>query len=433
MAKGNLFLGQARGKVGDLVFSRALGKQIIRSRATSVANPKTYGQNVQRCILASIAKAAAALTPIVDHSFASIKYGAESVRHFRKINMEKMRNAYLNDSAEDFNWVPKGGSFMPGEYIISQGNLPAFECLPTDGVNPIFVQGAGRLDDNADVTVSSFKVAYPYIQGGDQLTLVTIEKISGSFSAGTAVCAAHYDRVVFAPGAFANDGDQVFEGDTFADAALDLTKTTNKDMLKIIGDANSAALGLTRAVGGSVVACALILSRQVNGNWQRSTQSITLLEADDITNSETSIASYGAQASVTSEEEYLNQASDASASEGISGPYMQLVGVGTNAFSNRSISVGETASLGAAEIETGQQLTLNFSAYGTSDNPLVALDLTGTNIDGAYEQRATVRNNTAMLVFNVSEDGNLAGSYTITAVYRSGRAVANFTLAVQNP
>ena len=428
MAKGNLFLGQARGKVGDLVFSRSLGKQIVRSRATSVANPKTYGQNAQRCILASVAKAAAALTPIVDHSFASITYGAESVRHFRKINMNKMRDAYLNNSGS-FNYVPKGGSFMAGEYIISQGNLPAFECLSTDGVNPIFVQGQGRLDDNADVTVGSFKAAYPYIQGGDQLTLVTIEKISGSFAAGTAVCAAHYDRIVLASNALANDGDQLFDGDTFADAALDLTKTTNTSMLSLIGDPGSAALGFTRATGGSVVACALILSRQVNGQWQRSTQSITLLEADDVTDPESSIASYGAQASLSDDNEYLNQANEGEETAGVSGAYMQISGSGENAPTAFAVSPGESHSYGNITIETGEALTINAMAYGTDDNPLVALDLEGTTTDGDISMRGTVRNNTAAIVFNVGEDANLVGTYTITAVYRSGRAVANFTLS----
>lgn len=430
MAKGNLFLGQARGKVGDLVFSRALGKQIIRSRATSVANPKTYGQNVQRCILASIAKAAAALTPIVDHSFASITYGAESVRHFRKINMEKMRNAYLNDTGS-FNFVPKGGSgsFMAGEYIISQGNLPAFECIPTDGANPIFVQGAGRFDDNADLTAAQLKAAYPYLQGGDQLTLVTIEKISGSFSAGTAVCVPHYDRIVLSPTIFNDLRAEIFDSDTFSEHYLDMTKTTDASMLKIIGDPNSAALGFARATGGSVVACALILSRQVNGQWQRSTQSITLLEADDVTDPETSIATYGAQASLSDNSEYLNQANEGTRSAGLSGAYMQVVGEDADGAFFNNVDINTTISLGAKKIVTEEECRFDFAAYGTDDNPLVALQLIGSNVDGDYEDHASVRNNAASFTFSVGDDGNFAGSYTITAVYRSGRAVASFKLS----
>lgn len=429
MGKGNLFLGQARGKVGDLVFSRAFGKQIIRSKATSVANPKTYGQNVQRCILATVAKAAAALNPIVDHSFASITYGAESVRHFRKVNMAKMREAYINDTGK-FNLVPKGGSFMAGEYIISQGNLPAFDCIPTDGANPIFVQGAGRFNDNADLTAQQVKNAYPYLQGGDQLTLVTIEKISGNFSDGSAICVAHYDRIVLSPTIFDNSSAVIIDGDKFSADYLDMTKTTDSAMLRVIGDPGSAALGFTRATGGSVVACALILSREVNGKWQRSSQTITMLEADDVTDPDTSIASYGAQVSLSDATEYLNQANDGTAAAGVNGPYLQTYQEwGDNQSDMGQIDVGETLDLENMTIVTGKQCNFNAVAYGTADNPLVALQITGTNTDGSYEDHASVRNNAASLQFNVGEDGNFAGSYTITAVYRSGRAVANFILS----
>lgn len=429
MGKGNLFLGQARGKVGDLVFSRAFGKQIIRSKATSVANPKTYGQNVQRCVLASVAKAAAALTPIVDHSFAYITYGAESVRHFRKINMAKMRDAYLNDGGDSFNWVPKGGSFMAGEYIISQGNLPAFDCLPTDGLNPIFVQGQARLPENGDITAQQFKAAYPYLQGGDQLTLVTIEKISGSFRAGTAICVAHYDRIVLSPTIFNDLTAEIITGGSFNEPFLDMTKTTNVEMLTLIGDTTTGALGFTRGVGGSVVACALILSREVNGKWQRSSQRITMLEADDVTVPESSIESYGAQASLSEATEYLNQANDSSGSAGISNAYMQINAEDADGVHQSSVDLGTSVNLGSWKIQTDEECKVNAIAYGTDDNPLVALDITGTNADGSYEMRGTVRNNAAAIVFNVGEDGNLAGTYTVTAVYRSGRAVATFTLS----
>lgn len=48
MAKGNLFLGQARGKLGSMVFSVRKGVQIERVRNTSPANPKTPAQVAQR-------------------------------------------------------------------------------------------------------------------------------------------------------------------------------------------------------------------------------------------------------------------------------------------------------------------------------------------------------------------------------------------------
>ena len=69
MSKGNMLLGHARGKVGSLVFSRANGKQIVRSRAEVVKNPRTEQQMVQRIMLNTIAQAYSQMKAITDHSF----------------------------------------------------------------------------------------------------------------------------------------------------------------------------------------------------------------------------------------------------------------------------------------------------------------------------------------------------------------------------
>ena len=325
MAKGNLFLGQARGKVGSVVFSRAFGQQITRTKPTSVANPKSYGQNFQRAILATIAKAAAAMAPIVDHSFAGVADGGDSTRYFRKINIDWLRSELLVNQT-DTNITPKGGGFVPQSYRVSKGNLPSFECVATDGVNPIFVQGSGRLQDNADITAADFFAQYPYIQPGDQLTLVKIVKTSGSLRNDDAQFIFTADRIVLAPAAtfeqLGYDGNLI-SGDTFNIAYLDMTKTTNRAALKVIGDAGSAGIGFNRAAGGDVYATALILSREVNGVWQRSTQYMTMLEQDDHVDTAAAIASYGASVSVSTDTEYLNQSnSNDQYIEGESGAYM---------------------------------------------------------------------------------------------------------------
>ena len=433
MGKGNMLLGQARGKVGDLVFARAFGKQIIRSKAQSVANPKTIGQNTQRAILATIAKSAAALTPIVDHSWASIAYGAESVRHFRKINMGLLRQQYLAEGANPINLTPKGGTFVPNALKISEGNLPQFAFDIDHGDNPAFPMSDAPLTVGADgITVSDFKVSYPYLQGGDQLTLVRVRKTSGSLVDGDAIFAVSYDRIVFAPNAFDDNESIIMSDDGFFNSEkLDLTKTTSTDMLVMVVSGSGKWLGIPRTDGTNedIYAVALILSRKVNGVWQRSTQYLNLCEFDDMSDNDVAIASYGATESITSATEYLNQAEESDAVAGVSGAYMQLVGVGDNAPTSQAINVGDTVALGDTEIQTGEDLEINFAAYGTEENPLVALDLTGTNADGEYEVHARVRDNAATLPFNIGEDGNLAGSYTATAVYKNGRSVASFSLS----
>lgn len=53
MAKGNMLLGYARGKLGDLVFSRQNGQQTSRARNRNPKNPRTEGQIAQRSLFAS--------------------------------------------------------------------------------------------------------------------------------------------------------------------------------------------------------------------------------------------------------------------------------------------------------------------------------------------------------------------------------------------
>ena len=433
MSKGNMLLGQARGKVGDLVFARAYGKQIVRSKAQSVANPKTIGQNTQRAILATIAKAAAALTPIVDHSWANIAYGAGSVRHFRKINMGLLRQQYLAEGANPINLTPKGGTFVPNALKISEGNLPQFAFDIDHGENPAFPMSDTPLQSVDDkYSVSAFKASYPYLQGGDQLTLVRVRKTSGSLVDGDAIFAVSYDRIVFAPNAFDDvDATIIDDEGVIASECLDLTKTTNQFMLSVVTSGSGKWLGIPRTASSNddIYAVALILSRKVNGVWQRSTQYLNLCEFNDMSDNDVAIASYGATESITSAAEYLNQAEESDAVAGVSGPYLQITSAGGNAFAAQTVNVGNTVAMGDAEISTGESLEVNFAAYGTEDNPLVALDLTGTNTDGDYEVHAQVRNNAASLPFNIGEDGNLAGNYTATAVYKHGRAVASFSLS----
>lgn len=82
MAKGNMLLGYARGKVGDLVFKRVDGKQVTTPRVRVVKNPRTDAQTINRIAFASASKSAQHLRGIVDHSFQGIKYGSTSINYF---------------------------------------------------------------------------------------------------------------------------------------------------------------------------------------------------------------------------------------------------------------------------------------------------------------------------------------------------------------
>lgn len=131
MAKGNLFLGDARGSVGDVTFYRKSGQQVSRQRIRNVSNPSSEGQLIQRAITATVAKAYQAGAAIFDHAFQGVKRGADSQARFFKVNMNDLRRLAveeLNDDtlAEDGRAVvvARGAVYpVPWTYRVSEGQL----------------------------------------------------------------------------------------------------------------------------------------------------------------------------------------------------------------------------------------------------------------------------------------------------------------------
>lgn len=422
MAKGNLFLGQAKGKVGSIVLSRAFGKQIARTKPTSVKNPKTIGQNTQRAILATIAKSAAALTPLVDHSFTNVKYGAESVRHFRKINMGILRDLYLN-TQNGANLVAKGGSFVPNALKISEGSLPKFISVVNSG-DVAFLQDAGKtLPSEGDITVSRFLQAYPYLQGGDQITLVKIIRVNkDDLLSGNALFTIALDRIVFSPSAFNNPDAVIISGNTgvINTNFLDLTRTTNPKCVSLNTEG-----GLGFSADNQEYYAALILSRKVNNVWQRSAQSLEQIEFSDHTDNDAAIASYGASASVVDATEYLNQAEEGDAVSGMSGAYMGM-----------SVKVGDdvartfTVNAGSVEDETlqgaaGTIIAISAQAFAPSGKRVITVEI--DRPDGSYAAHGATSLN-----YNVAIAEGTAGLWKVVALYDDGtKAEYHATLAVK--
>lgn len=423
MAKGNLFLGQAKGKVGSLVFSRAFGQQITRTKPTSVRNPKTIGQNTQRAILATIAKSAAAMNSLVDHSFAGVTYGAESVRHFRKINMGILRNLYLN-TQNGANLVSKGGNFVPNALKISEGNLPQFIANVDTGDIGFLQDITHTLPSSGDVSVSEFMESFPYLQGGDQITLVRINKAnSGELIDGDAIFTISLDRIVFAPNAF-NDPNAVIiaEADgVIKTSFLDLTKTTNAECVSL----NTATGGLGFSVDNDCYYAALILSRKVNNTWQRSAQYLEQIDFNDHTNNESAIASYGESASAVDATEYLNQAEEGDAVSGMSGAYMAIsVKVGDDiprSFNVNAGSVEDETLQGAANTV----VAISAQAFAPTGKRIITVEI--DRPDGSYAAHGATSLN-----YNVAITAQTAGLWKVIALYSDGtKAEYHATLAVQ--
>ena len=133
MAKSRSFFGLRRGSTKSHTYQVLNGAQITKDRVVSVRNPQTEKQIYQRLVFLTVAGATKLLKPIINHSFENKAYGEESVRHFRSINLNKMRSlaaiwaGAMDAGGEVQNniWLGKRGvtQLIPNSYIIADGSL----------------------------------------------------------------------------------------------------------------------------------------------------------------------------------------------------------------------------------------------------------------------------------------------------------------------
>lgn len=164
--------GFLRKSIGGVVYSvstasiKGIKKQVARQKPTSVRNPKTISQIVQRMKVVpaqlfyqAFEKAAGSVenNPL-SHSFQGIAYGNKNKLRFMQLAMQGDPKAY----------VPKGINFpVPGVYQVSEGSLPSLPLgNPAEEAGSLFLVGStinqGVIDMLSNIG----------IQVGDQITVL---------------------------------------------------------------------------------------------------------------------------------------------------------------------------------------------------------------------------------------------------------------------
>lgn len=273
MAKGNLLLGMGRGKLGDIVLSRAYGQQISRARAKVVKNPKTKGQQVQRIILATVTKAYSQMKSIVNHSWQGVSYGAASMNKFNQLNMDFLRNQLAangldNDAESPNNWAwficPENQLAVPNRWAISRGTLPSVTFAPSyaDADECVGVElSQTEVPQSGTLSYETFAQQLG-IEVGDQLTLCAIDSV-GKF---------HYGRFICSP----SDGDTT---KNVSDSSVWNERTINVEVSFADGKVD---MDMQSLIDGGVhaVAFGLILSRKQGTTWQRSNSDMVIWNLD---------------------------------------------------------------------------------------------------------------------------------------------------------
>lgn len=190
MAKGNLIMGTARGKLGEVVFSRQNGQQVSRQYIRNPKNPKTQGQQIQRAIMATVSKMYGMGKAIFDHSFQGKGVPAGSMRRFLKVNADALRSTIVyhienqSDPEESFGWVcsPNALSAAPNEYIISEGTFKASPFTKLNKNNGTYGEFAGLNKVYANTLTVKQLFELFNIEAGDVFTMVVLSAEEGTMT-----------------------------------------------------------------------------------------------------------------------------------------------------------------------------------------------------------------------------------------------------------
>lgn len=268
-----MLLGHARGKVGDLVFSRVNGQQVTRARAAVVKNPQTEAQMIQRILLNTVIQAYSRMSEICDHSFEGIAQGQPSMSAFMKRNLALLRQ-YVSDGVniegltfdDLYAFSPIGSNeFTMNPFVIAAGSLPSVTIADISALNgaKIAVTAAGTALTYDDVITSLG------LQRGDQLTFISQEAWTDRRAA------FNFARVILDPRDA--DGNQLPLSTEFLNGtAINMPNPRNEGS-EINYSFAAGYLTFNRSDNSQFGAAVIVSRQKADGTWLRSNTTITLV------------------------------------------------------------------------------------------------------------------------------------------------------------
>lgn len=131
MSKGNLFFGNARGKLGETVFYRAGGEQRNRTYIKKIKNPKTIAQMTQRILTLNPISMFKNMKPVITESFTERKSNQSSYNKFVQENSSSKKFFITKGMLEQNLCVPYGAVIAKGSLGL---NLEPQFAMIEDGV-----------------------------------------------------------------------------------------------------------------------------------------------------------------------------------------------------------------------------------------------------------------------------------------------------------
>lgn len=289
MSKGNLFMGNASGKLADVVLYRNAGAQVARLRVRNPKNPRSEQQLIQRVIQSTTSKAYSLLQFICNHSFEGKQSKTENQSAFMKANVARDRYR-VNVAPMGYRTLTSFNAReviepLANNYIIAQGSMPEISFnFDAAGFKSIATT-AGQNSYQEIVDALG-------LQRGDQITFV----VATGDTATATMTGLKVQRVILEPSS--GDMSAIF----IQDGKVNLPNEKNEGN---IGAFTFGEGGLSLAVQGGVAAT-VIASRYSAGKWLRSNARMHSI-AESVKTLGEAIDSWK---TALSSDKYLNQAEE---------------------------------------------------------------------------------------------------------------------------
>lgn len=291
MSKGNLFMGNASGKLADVVLYRNAGTQVARLRVRKPRNPRTESQLIQRVIQATASKAYSVLQAICNHAFEGKSSKTQNQSEFMRLNVERDRYR-VNVAPMGWRSLSNFNSRnivepLANNYIVASGSLPEMQF---DGDGQLFTIGGGSgLTEEDTYQQVCDKLG---LQRGDQITVFNV-----TVGDNAEMSDLNAVRIILEP----LDGDMTAK---FLGTAGAINKPNEKNEGNFTVAISEGALSIElKKTGG---AGTVIISRYNNGKWLRTTSRLRVISR--ITNAPTLGDAVDSWKSAVSSDKYLNQA-----------------------------------------------------------------------------------------------------------------------------
>lgn len=408
MAKTGFWLKGATGKLaGTTMYKDPTTGETVMREIVKPSNPKTEKQLIQRIIMHTIGSAYSLMKEICDHSFEGKKAGRETMSYFMQQNIQFCRQkvAEMVEQGlgydEIYNFMRLGvKGFCQNQYQLSMGSLPQVDV--TTYRVPVSAVESQMRGCVPVITANTYQdvIEVLGLQRGDQLTFLTITQ-------------TRVDRVAFQ---FARVILDPTDPETHLalplstefvtmDGAINAPSVRNEGDFNFILNENGLIFKPNKQLiqgTGSIGSCAVIVSRKVGDQWNRSTAYLTYDE---------NYTSYG---------ESLQECIDAAA-EGVQNPlyapnelYLNNAGTGGAATAGGSEEGGE----GVTQAVVQSCLIDNNSAIrgtkkvvtkpnGTTFPVAIVVDGTVANGDGKTVTIVKV-SDSSVLASDVVADGEFA-------------------------